>query len=407
MLFCHVNDVSPGTILGAAVIDIDAPAAPLLKPGVVLNEPLLGTLKKLGVTQIWVQHERTADLDSAVATRAGTLKLDLHNLLKNDLHKFDDKSIAEADIQLYRQALRELDIHLMANRERASLIDQLFTCRPTMFTHAANVTYMAMMVGMDLQDYIARQRQWLASEHARDLTALGLGAMLHDIGKIECGDKPGAYHEVAPKLKGHGHSVEPITYDQHTIAGYRLLRDLRLPASSSQIVLHHHQRWSGGGWPAVSAVTGKNHEGPQSQDDIHIFTRIVSAANVLDNLMCGEGDTRRPAAMALHEFASHRFDGWFDPVIRRAFLRRIPPFGVGSMVSLSDGRDAVVTARNAKDPCRPAVRTLDGSPLLRRTLHAHPARDQFIPATMHIVKHAGIDVERWIYDLPDAVPMAA
>jgi hypothetical protein len=94
-------------------------------------------------------------------------------------------------------------------------------------------------------------------------------------------------------------------------------------------------------------------------------------------------------------------------VIRRAFLRRIPPFGVGSMVTLSDGRDAVVTARNAKDPCRPAVRTLDGSPLLRRTLHSNPARDQFIPATMHIMKHAGIDVERCMYDLPDAEQMAA
>ena len=407
MLFCHVNDVRPGTILGAAVIDPAAPATPLLKPGVVLNEQLLEMLRQRCVLQVWVPHERTADLDSAVASRASALKADIHDLLKNDLEKFADNSISEADIQQYRQALREVVIHLMANGERASLIDQLFSCRPTMFTHAANVAYLALIVGMDVQDYITRQRQWLASEHARDLTALGLGAMLHDIGKIECGDKLGAYHEVAPKLKGKGNSIEPITYDQHTLAGYRLLRHLRLPASSSQVVLHHHQRWNGGGWPAVSAVTCKHHEGPQSRDAIHVFTRIVAVANVLDNLMCGEGDTRRPPVMALCELARHHFDGWFDPVIRRAFLRRIPPFGVGSMVTLSDGRDAVVTARNAKDPCRPAVRTLDGSPLLRRTLHSKPARDQFIPATMHIVKHAGINVERWMYELPEATQMAA
>jgi hypothetical protein len=260
---------------------------------------------------------------------------------------------------------------------------------------------------MDLLDYISRQRERLALEHARDLTALGLGAMLHDIGKVECGDGTGVYHEVAPKLKGRGQSVEPIKYDQHTLAGWRMLRDLRLPASASQCILHHHQRFSGGGWPPVSAISGKNHEGPQADQDIHVFTRIVSAANVLDNLMCGEGDSRRPPVMALHEFASHRFDGWFDPVIRRTILRRVPPFGVGSAVTLSDGRKAVVTAPNPKDPCRPAARTLDGSPLSRRFTQHKSARDQFLPATMRIVMHAGVEVERWLYDLPEASQIAA
>ena len=33
-----------------------------------------------------------------------------------------------------------------------------------------------------------------------------------------------------------------------------------------------------------------------------------------------------------------RFDGWFDPVVRLAVLRRIPPFAVGSQVVLNGAK---------------------------------------------------------------------
>src|SRR5262249_37883776 len=153
-------------------------------------------------------------------------------------------------------------------------------------------------------------------------------------------------HVKAPEDKGEG-------YDRHTLDGYKMLRLSRGAASVTQAALNHHQRFDGSGWPDMAVATQNRRSGTQSGRQIHIFTRIVAAANVLDNLMRSATGDRLPPAAALHAFASSRFDGWFDPVVRRAALRRIPPFAVGSQVKLSDGRKAVVIAPSMENPCRP------------------------------------------------------
>ena len=415
MLLCHINDVVPGTALGAAVVNPDAPWVQLLKPGVVLDQMLLKSLRERGVEQLWIHHDIAADLDAAVAAQAAAVKVEMYQRLKNDFTKISNRTIGAVEVQTYRQVMCELVLQLVASGEFAGLADQLFTSKSSIFSHASNVAYISVMVGLELQDYIVRERKRLSAQHARDLTSLGLGAMMHDIGKIECGDDCAAYHEItgeqgqaadasadAPDAR-----IEPEQYRQHSIAGYRLLRDSRMPASATQIVLNHHQRFDGKGWPKISAYTKKDHEDAQSGHGIHVFTRIAAAANVLDNLLTGAEELRRPPVAALSEFASAKFDGWFDPMIRRAVVRRIPPFAVGSLVTLSDGRQGVVTMPNLKDPCRPAVRPLDGSPLTPRPQQLSPTKDQYLPTELRIVECAGVNVEPWTYTLPERIPLAA
>jgi HD-GYP domain-containing protein (c-di-GMP phosphodiesterase class II) len=416
LLLCHLNDVVPGTTLGAAVVNPDAPWVQLLKPGVVLDQTLLKLLRERSIEQVWIHHDIAADLDAAVAAQTAAIKVEVYNQLKTDFTRISQRTVGAVDVQKYRQVMSELVLQLVASGEFAGLTDQLFSCKSSMFSHSSNVAYISVLVGLELQDYIVRERKRLTAEHAKDLTSLGLGAMLHDIGKIECGDATGTYHEVAGGESDAEFGVnagaavraaEPQTYRQHTIAGYRMLRDSRVPASASQIVLNHHQRFSGNGWPNVSAYTKKDHDFAQKEHQIHVFTRIAAAANVLDNLLTGAEQSRRPPVAALHEFTSAKFDGWFDPMIRRAVVRRIPPFAVGSMVMLSDGRQGVVTMPNLKDPCRPAVRPMDGSSLLPRAAQLSPSRDEYLPANLRIVACAGVNVERWLYELPDRVPLAA
>lgn len=266
MLLCHINHVAPGTVLGAAVVNPDAPWVQLLKPGVVLDQTLLTLLKERGIEQLWIHHDLAADLDAAMSAQTCAVKIEVYNQLKSDFTKISNKTITAVEIQQYRQVLRELVLQLVATSEFAGMTDQLFACASNLFSHAANVAYLSVLVGLELQDYIVRERHRLIIEHARDLTALGLGAMLHDIGKVECGDEIGAFHEVMPVRADDDQALvglpPPEAYEQHTIAGWRMLRDARLPASSSQIVLNHHQRFGGGGWPSMSKVTGKEEHGP-------------------------------------------------------------------------------------------------------------------------------------------------
>ena len=59
MLLCGIDDVTPGTVLGALVSDPMNPAHDLLRPGVVLDKALLTSLRKRGVIQLWVEDNLT------------------------------------------------------------------------------------------------------------------------------------------------------------------------------------------------------------------------------------------------------------------------------------------------------------------------------------------------------------
>lgn len=387
-------------MVGASITHPDSPATELLKAGVTLDAPMIARLAGLGVQEIWVEDDATADLDAGVSTQLSQAKLEMFTQFKQDLRTISRRTVSTAQIAKYRQSVVSLACLLVGNGKYAGLTDSLFGAGGIV-GHATNVAYLSILVGLELEPYIIRERPRLAAGHAKDVGVLGLAGMLHDIGKTRLA-KPeaSAHHEV----HGMGAEPPPEGYDEHTIHGYQLLRESRAPASVTTTVLNHHQRFDGRGWPDLAKVTKGRRHGTQADRQIHIFTRIVSAANVLDNLMRAADGSRLPPVAALHAFASDRFEGWFDPVVRRATLRRVPPFAIGTLVGLSDGRRAVVIRPNLQEPCRPLVRPLESE---RRAnapppppLNLEECRD------LTICHYLGVDVQRWNYSLetPAATP---
>lgn len=98
-----------------------------------------------------------------------------------------------------------------------------------------------------------------------EIAAIGVGALLHDIGKLfvprEILDKP-------CKLS----DLEFDVIKTHSEIGFQLLKDQSwLPESSIRIVYNHHERLDGSGYP-------KHLVG----DQIHRCERIVGVADVFD-----------------------------------------------------------------------------------------------------------------------------
>lgn len=390
MLLCGLQDVRPGAVVAASIAHPDSPGIELLKPGVTLDAKLLARLVKLGVRQIWLEDDATRDLDPGVLGKLTSARMAIFRQFRQDLRTISRTTVSSADIQSYRQSILSLVCALIGDGKYAGLADTLFGAGG-MAGHATNVAYLSILTGLELAPYIIRERPKLGATHANDMGTLGLAGMLHDIGKTKGGKDAAGHHEVLGVPEGG----LPEGYDLHTVQGYRLLRTARVSASVTQAALNHHQRFDGRGWPDMAVATQNRRSGTLSGRQIHIFTRIVAAANTLDNLFrTAEGD-RLPPVAALHQFASDRFSGWFDPVVRRAVLRRVPPFAVGSEVTLSDGRRAVVVTPSLADPCRPTVRLLgpvdgpapDGDTVF--DLRANPG--------VSIAQYLGIDVSRWLY----------
>ncbi|EFL50496.1 response regulator receiver modulated metal dependent phosphohydrolase [Solidesulfovibrio fructosivorans JJ]] len=156
--------------------------------------------------------------------------------------------------------------------------------------HTARVSRMAMRLGraMELGD--------------RDLRELEIAANLHDIGKIGVRDavllKPG---KLTPE--------EYAKIQEHAIIGAEILRPIVSLTPVLPLILLHHERWDGHGYP--TAIMG---------EDIPLGARIIAIADAFD-AMTTDRPYRRgmPLAKALgiiEEEAGRQF----CPMCAKAFL---------------------------------------------------------------------------------------
>jgi putative nucleotidyltransferase with HDIG domain len=101
---------------------------------------------------------------------------------------------------------------------------------------------------------------------AEQIESVYMAAAIHDIGKIslpaEILSKPGTLSDIEVSL-----------IQAHSQAGFDILKEVEFPWNIAEIVLQHHERMDGSGYPnGISA------------DDILFETRIVSVADVVETM---------------------------------------------------------------------------------------------------------------------------
>ncbi|MCE9618988.1 MAG: HD domain-containing protein [Planctomycetes bacterium] len=125
-----------------------------------------------------------------------------------------------------------------------------------------------------------------AFERQRD--RLRIAARLHDVGKIGISDT------ILKKTE----KLDPSEYEmvkRHVLIGARFFLDqpTEFDESSRDVALNHHERWDGGGYPGyvdldgkllLDPVTKQPRLGGKKGEDIPLFARVVSLADVFDAL---------------------------------------------------------------------------------------------------------------------------
>ena len=119
----------------------------------------------------------------------------------------------------------------------------------------------------------------------------------------------------------------------HPRLGLELLRGDDFSPLVKAIVLRHHERWDGSGYPDGKSGT-----------EIHEMARIAAVADVYDAVT-----SERPyaAAQPAREGVRVILEGsgtLFDPDVVDVFARVVTPFPPGEELRLADGRRAVVVS---------------------------------------------------------------
>lgn len=99
-----------------------------------------------------------------------------------------------------------------------------------------------------------------------EIRTIEQGVLLHDIGKIGIPDE---LLQKPEDLVGR----EWLLMRQHPEIGYRILSSIKFLTGAAQVVLHHHERFDGKGYP----------HGLQG-NQIHLGARIFAVADALDDL---------------------------------------------------------------------------------------------------------------------------
>ncbi|GAB5602935.1 hypothetical protein FJNA_14600 [Thermus sp. FJN-A] len=139
-----------------------------------------------------------------------------------------------------------------------------------------------------------------------DLEGLRLGAYFHDLGKLALPD------EVLRKPSALA-AREWATVKTHPEVGAEILKALPfLPKTALNVVLHHHERWDGSGYP--QGLKG---------EEIPWEARIFAVVDVWDALVSERPYKRAwPRAEALRELRAQAGKG-LDPKVVEAFLELV------------------------------------------------------------------------------------
>ncbi|HQU15158.1 MAG: hypothetical protein B7Z66_05925 [Chromatiales bacterium 21-64-14] len=192
--------------------------------------------------------------------------------------------------------------------------------------HCLNVSILTLAYG----------RQLGLSKEA--LYEVGLGALLHDIGKmrvpLEILNKPGRLNP-----------EEFAVVKTHAGAGHEILRvHSGLPDSVLDVVYGHHERRDGSGYP-------RNLRG----DQIGLYSRMVAIVDVYDAVTSDRvyHDAASPVETLKWMYESR--EKLFDPWLMEQFIQCVGIFPVGSVVEMTTGEVGVVVSDNHLRRLRPRV----------------------------------------------------
>lgn len=175
------------------------------------------------------------------------------------------------------------------------------------------------------------------------LRHIGVGALLHDIGKLELPDR---LRLRDPKFS----AAERQVYETHVEKGVALAQRMQLSDDALAIISQHHEMDDGSGFPA-GAKSG----------EIALGARVVALVNQYDNL-CNPGNAS--LALTPHDALAVMFAKMrnrFDATTMATFIRMMGVYPPGSVIQLTDSRYAMSVSVNASRPLKPRVIVYDES----------------------------------------------
>lgn len=315
MRYIDIDSVEPGQILGRSIFSSNGSV--LLAEDVQLTVYMINTLKRVGVTMLYIKDEKFEDIEIEEVVSEETKRAVVTRMTETFEQIRSGKDFHTRNLSVSIDRLLE---EIFMNQDVLVQLTDIRTDDNNQFIHAMNVCMMSVLVGMN------------CGFNQQQLKELAIGALMHDVGKI------GMEGEEEPDSKRH-----------HTWRGFEIIKNKpEFSLLSAHVALQHHERVDGKGIPRQ--IEGEN---------IHPYARIVAVANAFDNMVA-----KRPGHTPLmpHE-ACEKLMAMVGTELDREyviqFLKIVSVYPTGITVQLTTRETGVIVGQHRGLPSRPIVRIVD------------------------------------------------
>lgn len=304
----------------------------LLADGVGLTVPLIRRLVELDIGYVYIEDDQTEGIVIPEMLHEDTRRQALQNIRKNFQRLSESSKMTKGYFHLGKDFIRVMEAILNdVSRQEDSMIllMDMNTADHYLYKHSLNVCVYSLVLGI-ASGYPEHQ-----------LMQLGLGALLHDIGKTQ----------IPQKVLGKPQKLTDEEFKvmkAHAEIGYKILKDEpNIPLLAAHCAFQHHERLNGSGYPR--GVQGK---------DIHEYAQWVALADSYDAMTSHR--VYRPA-MLPHQAVEVLYAGsgtLYDQKKLELFRDKVAIYPPGLTVKLSTGETGVVSRIHASTPHRPVIRIL-------------------------------------------------
>lgn len=321
MVLKRVDEIKGNEKLARALMTLDYQI--ILPEGALLKKEYIEKLYELGIIDVYVEEKEEETNEIAI------LKTEIESSVKKKV-----KDILGRHTYKHNQRLAELsqtaDNIISTILEEDHIVGQIFDIKKRstdIYEHSISICTLAILTALKLK--VDKNR----------IHDIGVGCLLHDIG-LRYSTVDFTHRNIYDMSEN-----EFIEYKKHPVYAYSSLKDEDwISELSKNIILYHHERMDGSGFPL-------------HLKDIPFECRIVNVCDAFDEMICGIAQRQTRVYEAIEYLKNYKHTQ-FDSKVVEAFLSFTAVYPAGSHVLTSQGETAVVLSQNREFQDRPVIKII-------------------------------------------------
>jgi len=339
MRFVPLYLLKENEILAESIVNIRNQV--LLQKDSILTQKNINRIRNLGIQSVYVKDVEIESL----------LQEEIKDIIRPEIRKNAVFNVKKGIDDFYTSVTKQTkksaysdmgeQLHSQLNAVATDLIDEVMNTKDIRISlmdikseeyyrheHSVNTAVLSIMIGT---------KMGLKSNELKDLA---FGALMMDIGLNEINKLVFDHSQALTDIQRSKISVHPDLSYKH------ISENTTFSAHVKSIVLQHHERINGSGYP--KGLT---------EEKINRLAKIVMVADVYDAMTSDRKFRQAYPHNEVIEYIMGNAGTIFDFEVASILCKSVTPYPVGAYVRLSNNQKGVVLKNSSSHPLRPVVRT--------------------------------------------------